>query len=146
MNYEVGKYYATKEGHRAECICNRPTRSEFILLTVFAVEIDDDIVIATPSGRFYRKGGLPTVSIVGPWIDKPIVDWSKMPAWFDGVIMFPRQSPWQWSGYYGSRPYINDELETWMCPPDAYWFVIPEAYAPKWTGDWRDSLVERPKK
>ena len=76
-------------------------------------------------------------------IDKPVVDWSKMPAWANYVTIDQEGDLWWWR----NRPCI--ELGRWamntMEPDGGNFGVIPRKYVPSWTGDWKDSLVERPK-
>lgn len=71
-----------------------------------------------------------------PQAEKPVVDWAAMPAWANWVAMdedgewgwfkdSPRRCHSYWGGFYGHR--------------------IPNGYTPSFSGDWQDSLVERPK-
>lgn len=67
---------------------------------------------------------------------RPIVDWSVMPAWAKWVCV-NEDGYWYWSA---GKPELTPD--GWM----SEWQegAIPEQFAPKYTGDWRNSLVERP--
>lgn len=71
--------------------------------------------------------------------EKPIVDWSVLPAWFNWIAMDGDNEWWT----FVDKPSISANTgDTWVsssCIP------IPREYAPKFNGDWKDSLVERPK-
>jgi hypothetical protein len=67
---------------------------------------------------------------------KPVVDWPSMPAWVNAVA---RDADGRWHGH--------------VCKPDIGFYgwsrgsaivLIPKSHAPKFSGDWMDSLVERP--
>lgn len=74
-------------------------------------------------------------NLTEPWIDKPEWDWSATPPWFNWLAM---DSNDRWF-LYADKPDIN--YKNWY----AIKFIdIPPQYAPKWSGDWKDSLVGRP--
>lgn len=80
------------------------------------------------------------IDLVGPWIERPIVDWSKMPAWANWVAM-DENGEWFW---YSEEPRLNQCLTEWI-PSGSDCGQIPPEYTPTFTGNWHDSLVERPK-
>jgi hypothetical protein len=92
--------------------------------------------------------------VVGPWIDLPVVNWPAFPAWCEGVIWWPNNTESKtrskWFYYVGNQPLrgINSMgREDWLLPVSCEIYYIPDAYQPApWTGDWQDSLIERPKK
>jgi hypothetical protein len=122
LNFEVGKAYQTRDGRKAVCLTTTLDGKFRIGLQVGGrlIEIKGD-------GDF----------IVGEWIDKPVIDWSTMPAWAKFVAMDSR-GYWWW---YEKEPIIGES--TWR-PETDYYDEIPTEYAPKWGGDWRNSLIERP--
>jgi hypothetical protein len=77
--------------------------------------------------------------------EKPIVDWSVIPEWFNWIAM---DEDGRWFAYH-----IIPEIavmykvgEGYWKNFDGFWFTeSPPEYAPKFNGDWKDSLVERPK-
>lgn len=71
---------------------------------------------------------------------KPIVDWSTISPWFKYVAM-DRNDIWF---MFKTAPTINNNFwKNYDCIHDPY-LRIPDEYAPKFDGDWKDSLVERP--
>jgi hypothetical protein len=66
------------------------------------------------------------------------VEWAAMPAWFDYVA---QDSGGIWYAY-AVRPALQDSC--WFS--GSCYIDIPEAYAPKFSGDWKESLCVRPGK
>ena len=90
----------------------------------------------TACGDYLHSKSIRHGDLVGPWVERPEVDWAAMPAWMDWAAM---DADGRWY-CYPSTPVTQDS---------AYWYaanyvVIPSDYAPKWVGDWKDSLVVRP--
>lgn len=83
--------------------------------------------------------------LIGPWIDKPVVNWPAMPVWAKAAAMNRKK---QWFYFY-ERPTLRLDT-TDPSGKDGFWWTsnfygeIPPEYAPTWEGDWKDSLVERP--
>ena len=75
--------------------------------------------------------------LIEPCIDKPVVDWSKMPAWANWVAM---EADGTWF-YYSDKPQHHGD-RFWLA--SEYICRIPKEFQPSFTGNWRDSLVERP--
>lgn len=72
--------------------------------------------------------------------EKPIVDWSTISPWFKYVAM-DRNDIWF---MFKTAPTINNNFwKNYDCIHDSY-LRIPDEYAPKFDGYWKDSLVERP--
>ena len=64
-------------------------------------------------------------------------DWSLMPKYCRSITMDENED---WNGHYQDPYKMN---HTW--DSDEHMFLIPIEYAPKnYTGDWKDSLFERP--
>jgi len=138
MNYEVGKYYRTRDGSKAKCIHRLVTGS-----LVFVIDPQDmgwNVYVTRSDGRARRDGCNHGDDILGPWIDKPVVDWDKMPAWAR-YVMQDRDGTWFW--FNDALP--KDMSEMWSGCTVYTSGMIPPEHAPTWTGDWKDSLVERPK-
>lgn len=132
INFVVGKWYRTRDGRKVRCVA---TDGEEGIPFVFVL----------PRLQVLRRGKngqlLPeefsNLDILGPWIDRPVVDWSAMPAWANWVAM---DGNGDWF-YYASKP--NEGADGWygeIC----YSCTIPSSYAPTFSGDWKDSLCERP--
>jgi hypothetical protein len=77
--------------------------------------------------------------IISEWRDEPVVDWSVISPWFNAVIQNPSG---RWNAVVcDSEPKILDD-EGWCNYGQS--MMIPTEYAPKFRGDWKDSLVRRP--
>jgi len=78
--------------------------------------------------------------IIGPWIDKPDCSalWPLLPPWIKYLAMDANN---EWYSYslkpYQGGNWFHDSLECSVC-------YVPKDYAPIYSGDWKDSLVERP--
>lgn len=68
---------------------------------------------------------------------RPVVDWSVMPAWAKWVAM-DNGGIWCW---YTDEPSINDRH---YVVDNGIYGTIPREHAPTYTGDWKNSLVGRP--
>lgn len=68
---------------------------------------------------------------------RPVVDWSVMPAWAKYIAQ-DECGDWWWSE---NKPEARNSVWLHDGGMDG---TIPLSYRPKYTGDWRNSLVERP--
>ena len=77
--------------------------------------------------------------IVGPWIDKPDCTklWPLLPPWIKYLAQDYNRD------WYATldKPELKEKYWT-ACP--GKFIAIPKKYAPIYSGDWKDSLVERP--
>lgn len=78
--------------------------------------------------------------IIGPWIDKPDCSalWPLLPPWIKYLAM---DKVYGWFAYT-LKPSLGD-FHAWNVIGDEHYFKIPSEYAPIYSGDWKDSLVER---
>lgn len=141
MNYEVGKYYITRFGDKAMCV-HYITKTVWFVVFPMNPHAAPTLIFTHLDGRQYSGGRESHDDIIGPWIDNPVVDWSKMPAWANYVTQ-GHLGDWCW---WTHKPCL--EYGHWCgtpAPPEwANPGVIPKKYQPQWSGDWKDSLVERP--
>lgn len=136
MKIEVGKFYKTRNGRKAR---------------IYAVDGTDEypihgaILDRTDGWCIYvwrnDGGNLPSQpyhsDLISEWTDRPEVDWSAMPKWAEWYAIDGNGIP-RW--FNGRMPSIKDDI--WV--NYELWGVVPFEYAPKWSGDWKDSLVKRP--
>ena len=123
---EVGKFYKFNDGWKAE---------------VFAIR--DGRVLAAyklPHGKWDANGfPLNETKDWSPWIDEPAIPWDSVPPWLtwwavdlDGEQFYYESKPIQhqsdWSGKVGS------------C------LIVPKAHRIPYTGNWNESLRQRPGK
>jgi hypothetical protein len=132
LNFEVGKAYQTRDGRKAVCLTTTLENAYPL-----AFQVDGSLYKATIDGCDYVTKSESPKDIVGEWIDKPVIDWSLMPAWAKFVAM-DNSGCWYW--YINKIRIKNNywEQESGFCGK------IPTEYAPKWEGDWQKSLIERP--
>jgi hypothetical protein len=131
LKFEVGKTYQTRDGRKAVCLTTT-------LDGVFRIgfQMEGALIALQMNGMYFDDKSQSPNDVISEWIDKPIVDWSLMPAWAKFVAM-DKSGKWWW---YTHKP----SLEHVWCIIDGFGGVIPSEYAPKWEGDWRNSLIERP--
>jgi hypothetical protein len=121
LKLEVGKAYRTFDGRKAVCLTTT-LAGKFRI----GLQVAGRLIEITGDGDY----------IASEWIDKPIVDWSLMPAWAKFVAL-DKDGSWLWYTH-------NPSLKHVWCVIDGFIGKIPSEYAPKWEGDWRNSLIERP--
>lgn len=138
LNIQPGKFYRTRGGRKYENLKKDVLMPSLNIGMVGLIyDSDGSASIATHfhDGTYHR--GIETDrDLIAEWSERPEIDWSKMPAWAAaysvgaaGVWLWFENKPirsefgWEAVGRYGS---------------------IPSKYAPTdWSGDWRDSLVNR---
>lgn len=76
-------------------------------------------------------------NLIEPWTDKPVVNWAAMPAWAKWVAM-DGNLKWSW---YTDKP---DRYDFLFARGKGLFGLIPTEHCPSFTGNWSDSLVERP--
>jgi hypothetical protein len=134
LKFEVGKSYQTRDGRKAVCLTTTLCDDYPI-----GIQIDDSLYRATSDGYDYVTKSQSPKDIISEWIDKPVIDWSAMPAWAKFVAM-DKNKKWFW---YTSEVSLL-VFGNWDLKSGGRSGVIPTEYAPKWEGDWKQSLIERP--
>lgn len=91
----------------------------------------------SPAGRYIESWSEHGRDIIGPWVDRPDCSklWSILPPWIKWVA---QDESGMWFGH-SEEPQCHARV--WM---RGFASVIPAEYAPAFTGDWKDSLCERP--
>lgn len=139
MKIEAGKYYRTRSGRKALVLSTEGGGNDF---SVYASIVLHTGKLNQPdcwrNDGLYVNADTPNGNdLVSEWVDKPVVDWSKMAAWHRWVAM---DEDGNWYAY-ASLPELA--LITWRSYSFEYQ-RIPPNYSPAFSGDWKDSLVERP--
>jgi hypothetical protein len=132
LNFEVGKAYQTRDGRKAVCLTTT-LDGKFRI----GFQLDGALIALQMNGMYFDDKSQSPNDIIGEWIDKPVIDWTLMPAWAKFVAM-NRGGEWWW---YEKEPVIGENI--WRSESE-YYGKIPTEYCPKWDGDWRNSLIERP--
>jgi hypothetical protein len=121
LKFEVGKAYRTFDGRKAVCLTTT-LDGKFRI----GLQVGGRLIEITGDGDY----------IASEWVDKPVIDWSLMPAWAKFVAMDSNRRCF----WYTHKP----SLERLWYVIDGDYGKIPAEYAPKWDGDWKNSLIERP--
>lgn len=140
---EVGKFYRTRDRHKVR-IYATDCGGTFPVHCAFHDDKGRWVSYSTREDGHNYAAGESSFDIIGPWIDKPVVDWAAMPAWANWVAMDENGRAWYW---YVFHPIIDTEDEIWsdLAHEKEFFGLVPSKYAPSFSGDWKDSLVERPK-
>jgi hypothetical protein len=125
LKFEVGKAYRTCDGRKAVCLTTT-LAGKFRI----GLQVGGRLIEITGDGDY----------IVSEWIDKPVIDWATMPVWAKFVAM-DKGGKWY---LHTSKPLIDEDFYYWNAKLDGIANLIPIQYYPKWEGDWRNSLIERP--
>lgn len=132
MNIEVGKFYKTRNGLKARIYAL--DGNDFIH---GAVQVDSQWLLFAwqKDGRYIadRESGW---DLIAPLIDKPEFDRSLLPAWANKAIAMDKNGYWY---CYGGIPVIEKDL--WNNPNAMKTTEIHRPFLPKWSGDWKDSLL-----
>lgn len=134
MNIEVGKFYKTRDGRKARIYAVDGGQGNFLHGAIY-----NEGYWATASwfsnGTIYSHGESPN-DLIAPWIDKPEFDRNFLPKW-KAIAMESSGSWWAFS----EVPYITEHYNYWDATGNVLAVRIPSEHAPKWSGDWKDSLL-----
>jgi len=132
-----GSFWRTRGGWKAEILISDRKHDAF---PIVVLHHNNAATISSHCDTCEEYNGEVESSndLLTPWVDKPVVNWAAMPAWAKAVWWSPGWECWFWSSKVPIKGDIGfDEYETQG--------GIPEPHCPPpWTGDWKDSLVERP--
>lgn len=82
------------------------------------------------------------VEIVPKRINKPRVNWDALPDWTNWVSM-DENGRWR---CFIDKPHLLSNFDMWGVSGDNTGNCsIPVSFCPKWGGEWKDSLTERPR-
>lgn len=135
LKFEVGKCYRSRCGDKYRVVatdCN-------FTHPIVAIPEKGIAILVTREGFFGFPNDMNGKDLIAPWLDAPEVEWAAMPKWANYVS---KDSSGNWN-YSIREPYIESGESEWMIR-DGCFSQIPNSYCPKWSGDWRQSLVKRP--
>jgi len=135
LTFTPGNFYRTRDGRKARIYA---TDCE-IHGAINEIENHWEAIQWMKSGKHRHCENL---DLIAPWIDRPEVNWSALAAWHRWVAM---DENGEWFSYVLKPVRIISKM--WSTDPegnDDEFFQIRATYAPKFSGDWKDSLVERP--
>ena len=132
MKIEKGKFYRTRGGEKVEVLTTeRPTSYSIVVMGE-----DGSVTVLQQNGALYDGKANSYSDLIAEWTEPVEIPWSDYPTWCKWVVM---DSNSEWFGY-GEKP-KNDSFE---------WFghygtkIHPDYYPRNFTGDWTESLFERP--
>lgn len=139
MNIQPGKFYKTRSGLRVRIYANDGGGN---LPIHGAFEDGKDFWRLQNwhcnGGRVWDDGYEDELDIVSEWPNFEF-DWSGPPKWADRWVA--KDGPGEWY-CYAEKPSVEPNAQVWRF---AKGWPIPKEFAPKFTGDWTDSLHENPK-
>jgi len=134
LNLAVGQLWELRNGWKGRIESTR--RAWSVLVLVECPSGYQDVVSLTKEGQVFGNPIHP-YDLIRPWVDRPVVNWSALPKWYQAVAQV---SDGVWFAF---RDKPERTVFGWVGAGES--ILIPPDYAPHFTGDWRDSLVERPK-
>jgi hypothetical protein len=129
MKIEKGKFYHTRGGEKVEVLTTERKSKHSIV----AMGEDGSISALFQNGMLYDDKSCSDADLISEWTDPVEIPWSDYPSWFKWIAM---DKDGEWFGY-GSKPISwGDNDDATNIHPD---------YTPRnFTGDWTESLFERP--
>lgn len=139
---EAGKCYRTRDGRKARVLCtDRKVMGKLTVVALVDFGSYEEVQHIRSNGRYQGAEAESDIDLIAPWVDAPVVDWAAMPAWANWVAQNKESG---WFGY-PNDPKICEDADMWlMSGSQVGCFHIPESHAPSFSGNWRDSLVQRP--
>jgi hypothetical protein len=136
MNIELNKTYRTRSGLKYRIICVDRMGSYPIIGLTPCGSIEN-LMSWTKEGKEADNSILDNpYDLISEWVDKPTIDWSVLPRWHKYAAM---DESMRWYSY-NALPICT--TYTWERTA-GHKLNIPPEYAPKWKGDWKDSLISR---
>lgn len=133
MNLQIGHYYKTRGGKKAKYIYFDYEIPSYPIIAT----IERDIVRLTTQGCFYGPTVPGTDDLISEWFEKPTIDRSILPAWANKAVALSSNGTWY---CFSVVPEITDNNH-WDREGDYRSVIIPTTHIPKWTGNWKDSLI-----
>lgn len=133
VKIERDKFYRTRDGRKVRVVFTEKEGQ----YPVVGVE-GNCIYSYTDKGRIYVDGGESHGDLIAPWVDKPTIDRSILPAWANKAVAMDSDGSW-WC--YSEKPTQAAFAERWNPSDWCHNLELPPSYYPKWEGDWKDSLI-----
>lgn len=137
MNIELNKCYRTRDGRKARVICVDFRGVQSIIAIMENKKGSDDLILISRDGTYAINRNPCPEDLISEWVDKPEMDRSVLPPWIKAVAM---DNNGCWFGYM-REPHRNDSVWFTNSNVNNDHCYIPPSHAPKWSGDWRESLV-----
>ena len=135
MKIEVG-YWETRDGRKARVLCtDAPGAYPIVGYMIEGGEASPRLWFADGSG--VACGG--KLDLERPWIDRPVVDWSKERDWVKAVAM---DANGEWYRYE-KEPVLRMDSGSWVGGGEDPQPMHPSEH-PQFNGNSKDSLCVRP--
>ena len=135
MKIEKGKFYRTRGGEKVEVLTTERNNDRCVV----ALHSDGDLSYLHQNGMYYNDKSILSLDLIAEWTEPVEIPWSDYPTWCKSVAM-DEDGEWY---CYDSKP--RAEISTWI--NEDFVNAIHPNYTPRnFTGDWTESLFERPQK
>jgi len=132
MKIEKGKFYKSRDGRKYEIL-----ETDAIDMPIVAYRCDDGHILSLHrNGSVFDDKSLSIFDLIAEWTDPVEIPWSDYPTWCKLVAM---DKDGRWFGY-SDKP--TQSCAIWS--GDAVVKIHPDYYPKNFTGDWTESLFERP--
>jgi hypothetical protein len=135
MIIEKGKFYKSRNGRKWEVL----TTERGSYYSIVTLGENGEILTLHKNGTAYNDKSESEFDLIAEWTDPVEIPWSDYPTWCKWVAM---DNSGKWWGYYGEKPKVC--LDTWNDSALNYSRIHPDYYPRNFTGDWTESLFERP--
>ena len=141
MKLELGKFYRTRDGLKVQLYCLDAVGEYPVHGRTFDGG-DHHPRGWTAEGDYQRMSpGTHAKDIVAEWKDTVTFDWSQVPKWANWIAQDGRDNAWF---FYTDQPIRGDSRHLPRSSETGFG-RLPATRSPKWGGDWKDSLTQRPK-
>jgi hypothetical protein len=135
MKIEKGKFYKSRNGQKWEVL----TTERGSYYSIVTLGENGEILTLHKNGTAYNDKSESEFDLIAEWTDPVEIPWSDYPTWCKWVAM---DFGGEWCGYE-SKP-IKDVVY-WNYGDIGILITIhPDYYPRNFTGDWTESLFERP--
>jgi hypothetical protein len=132
MKIEKGKYYRTRGGKKVEVLTTeRRSKSPIIIM-----DENGEIEALHQNGMYLDCKSETILDLIAEWTEPIEIPWSDYPTWCKWVAM---DKDGRWFGY-SDKP--TQSCAIWS--GDAVVKIHPDYTPRNFTGDWTESLFERP--
>jgi hypothetical protein len=136
MKIEKGKFYKSRNGQKWEVLTTERNDEYFSVITMCCD--DGGLLIALhQNGMFYNDKSESDFDLIAEWTEPVEIPWSDYPTWCKWVAM-DKDGEW-----YGFDYKPKEGLASWINSDFAN-NIHPDYHPRNFTGDWTESLFERP--
>lgn len=140
MTIQTGKQYKTRDGNRVTIYRTDAKGPYSVHGCIHHTHVPLDVVdIWSSDGKYNNLGGDRPLDIIAEWSEPVTFDWRQVPLCCNWIAM---DSNGLWYAF-DNKP--NTAANHWTGSKCEYCITIHRYHYPKnFTGDWKDSLMQRP--